>query len=305
MSEVAGRFTETAMVAAMRQIAERLDAGVADARLLRMTNNAVFALPAAGIVIRITRSFGLDERVHKVVRLARWFAATDAPTIRLVPSIEQPVSVGGLLATVWRYVPPTSPPLSVEDLGDALRGFHTLDAPGFELPRWDPVGDARRRMGDAEYLDEGDRDFLEAWCDRLAPQIADLLLHEDLRLVHGDAHVGNLLRAPDGRILLCDFDSTTIGPWQFDLVPTAVGEARFGRVGVHRRLAAAYGYDVTADPAWPVLRQARELKMIAAALPYLNSAPGVALEVAVRLRSVAGDDERERWTPFAEVGAQP
>jgi hypothetical protein len=102
--------------------------------------------------------------------------------------------------------------------------------------------------------------------------------------------------------VLCDFDATSLGPWQVDLAAVAVGEARFGRVGAHRRLAAAYGYDVTTDPHWPLLRETRELKMIIAAVPLLASAPGVAGEFALRLHSVLHDDDQARWTPFADLG---
>jgi hypothetical protein len=73
--------------------------------------------------------------------------------------------------------------------------------------------------------------------------------------------------------VLCDFDPTCRGPWQVDLVAVAVGELRFGRAGAHKQLAAAYGYDVTTDPDWPLLREARELKMVAAAVPLLASTP--------------------------------
>lgn len=58
------------MTEAMRHIADRLDVPSHDARLLRLINNAVFALPSAAIVVRITRSTTLHDRVHKVARLA-------------------------------------------------------------------------------------------------------------------------------------------------------------------------------------------------------------------------------------------
>lgn len=61
-----GRYTEAAMTEAMRHIADRLDVPSHDARRLRLTNNAVFALPTAAIVVRITRSTTLHDRVHKV-----------------------------------------------------------------------------------------------------------------------------------------------------------------------------------------------------------------------------------------------
>ncbi|MGQ5263642.1 aminoglycoside phosphotransferase family protein [Micromonospora sp. ZYX-F-536] len=300
MSET-GRFTQAAMTAALHQIADDLRVPADDAQLLRLTNNAVFALPAGGIVIRIARSHRLHDRVTKVVQLAQWFAQVDAPTIRLAPGLGRPVQVGDLMASTWQYVPPTVPAPRVEDLGRALREFHALGAPPFPLPSWDPVGDARRRLADAEGLAENDRDYLLDWCNRLEPRVSYLRQHAAGGLVHGDAHVANLLRAPSGRILLCDFDATCLGPWQVDLAAVAVGEVRFGRTGSHGALAAAYGHDVTTDPDWPLLRDARELKMIAAAAPLLASSANVAGEFATRLLSIRNGNPHARWTPFAEL----
>jgi hypothetical protein len=301
MTSATGRFTEATMTALMHRIAARIGASSDGARLLRLTNNAVFVLPTAELVVRIIRSYGLRDRVRKVVQLADYFEEVGAPTIRLAAGIEQPVEVDGLLATIWRYVPPAATEPTVADLGAALRRFHNLDAVSVAVPGWDPVADARRRLADAEQLKARDREFLLDWCDRLAPRVADLNAHAQRRLIHGDAHVGNLLRQPDGQPVLCDFDATCAGPWQVDLVAVTVGEARFGRAGAHRALATEYGYDVTTDPAWPLLREARELKMVAAAVPLLASTPGVADEFAVRLGSIRRGDPEARWTPFAEI----
>jgi hypothetical protein len=298
---MSGRFNEATMFRGMRQIADQLGVSSGDATLLRLTNNAVFALPSAGVVIRITRSHGLQERVRKVVDLASWFANIDAPSIRLTPDTTQPIPVDGLLATVWTYLPPHPPSPTVADLGPVLRRFHSLGKPPQPIPVWDPVADARIRLADAEALAERDRDFLLEWCDHLEPRI-DVLNREIVTgLVHGDAHIGNLLRRPDGQVVLCDFDATCLGPWQVDLVAVAVGEIRFGRAGANGKLTAAYGYDVTTDPAWPLLREARELKMVAAAAPLLASAPGVAEEFTTRLRSIQHNDQTARWTPFADL----
>ncbi|WP_442933685.1 aminoglycoside phosphotransferase family protein [Micromonospora sp. CPCC 206060] len=299
--ETGGRFSEAPMRQAARQIAAQLGVDGEQARLLRLTNNAVFALPDAGIVIRITRSHRLRDRVAKVTALGRWFAQNDAPTIRLAPRYEQPIEVNGLHATIWTYLPPRPPPPDVTDLGRVLRLFHQLTPSDLPLPVWDPVGDARARLTDAEALPDPDRRFLLDWCDRLEPRIAALNQQAPPRLVHGDAHVGNLLRRHDGRAVLCDFDATCLGPWQVDLTAVPVGEARFRRPGAHTRLAAAYGYDVTTDPAWPILREARELKMIAAAVPLLASGPNVAHEFTLRLRSIQQRDDTARWTPFADL----
>ncbi|MCG5442333.1 aminoglycoside phosphotransferase family protein [Micromonospora sp. NIE79] len=283
----------------MRDVAAILGVSPETALLLQLTNNAVFALPRSGIVIRIARTHQLLDRVTKVVQLGRWFARIDAPTIRLAPDVEQPVRVGDLVASVWSYVRPSPVAPTVEDLGLVLREFHALDVAPIALPAWDPVGDARRRLADAEGLDTNDRDFLVKWCDRLEPQLVALSHREEPKLVHGDAHVGNLLREASGRAVMCDFDATCIGPWQVDLAAVAVGEARFGGTGLHEGLARVYGYDVTSDQSWTVLREARELKMIAAAVPLISNSPSVAGEFADRLKSVREGDPKARWKPFA------
>ncbi|RKN50421.1 phosphotransferase family protein [Micromonospora endolithica] len=298
-----GRFSASAMAATLRHIADRIGIPADDARLLNLTNNAVFALPAAGIVVRISRARQLSDRAFKVAALGTWFAEIDAPTIRLQPGLSQPVDVDGTAATVWTYLPPLPPAPTLDDLGHVLRQFHHLPSPAFALPVWDPVGDAQRRIADAEGLSDHHRDILLTWCDRLSPRIEAVRDNTSPGLIHGDAHPGNLLRDINGSPVLCDFDATTLGPRQVDLVAVPVGEARFRRHGQHRRLAAAYGYDVTTDPHWPLLREARELKMIVAAVPRLHSSPGVADEFALRLRTITSHDDIP-WTPFADLPRQ-
>lgn len=296
-----GRFTESAMRRRADHIAS--DLGITDELvLLQMSNNAIFAAPKAGAVIRITRSRALGARAAKAAALGSWFADVDAPTIRLSTlAPQQPVDADGLAATVWVYIPPMAPKPDVTDLGSTLRAFHQLGTPPFDLPEWNPVGDTRLRITDAEALDSTEREFLLEWCDRLEPHIIRLNEEQPPSLVHGDAHVGNLLRETVDRVVLCDFDATSTGPWQFDLVAVPVGEVRFGRPGAHARLAAAYGYDVTEDPAWPVLRQARELKMVAGALPRMATSAAIRREFKTRLESIKSRDDTQRWTPFAQL----
>lgn len=296
-----GRFTESAMRRRANSIASEL--GISENLiLLQLSNNAIFAAPAAGAVIRITRSRTLGARAAKAAALGSWFADADAPTIRLSAlAPHQPLDADGLAATVWAYLPPVTPKPDVTDLGLTLRAFHTLGTPPLDLPTWDPIGDTRTRIADAEALADDDREFLLDWCDHLEPQIVKLNREQPPSLVHGDAHVGNLLRENDSRVVLCDFDATCLGPWQFDLVAVPVGEARFGRPGAQAQLASAYGYDVTSDPAWPILRQARELKMVAGALPRMATSTAIRQEFKIRIESIKSADDAQRWTPFAEL----
>jgi hypothetical protein len=300
-SQPAGRFAEPAMRRVAEKIANELSLP-GKLTLLQLSNNAIFAALDAEAVIRITRSRKLGHRAVKAAALGRWFAQVGAPTIRLsAHAKDQPLDVDGLAATVWAYLPLTAPKPDVTDLGAVLRAFHQLEPPPFDLPPWNPVADTRTRITDAEALHEADRQYLLEWCDRLEPQIVDLHRTQTPGLVHGDAHVGNLLRGSDQQVVLCDFDATSLGPWQFDLVAVPVGEARFGRPGVHAQLAAAYGHDVTTDPAWPVLRQARELKMVAGALPRMATSAAIQQEFRVRLTSIKDNNQTARWTPFAAL----
>jgi aminoglycoside phosphotransferase (APT) family kinase protein len=300
VSPAQGRFTEPVMAAAMHRVADAIGVDSGGAQLLQLTNNAVYALPTAGLVIRIARSHRRADRVAKTVALGRWFAGIDAPTIRLAGPTDQPVPVDELLATVWAHLPRHGERLGATDLGHALRHFHRLGTPPFPLPLWDPVKDALRRIDDAEALPDRDRQTLLDWCHHLRPSVMGLA-RGSTQLIHGDAHASNLLREPTGRIVFCDFDATCLGPWQADLVAVPVGEARFGPTGAHQRLAAAYGYDVLDYPHWPLLRAARELTMVVAAVPLLASAPGVADEFHLRLRSITDPDPGLRWTPFAKL----
>lgn len=296
-----GRFSETRMVATLHAIAAQLELEVSDAHPLHMANNAVYALPKAGVVVRITRSTKLHDRIRKGARLGAWFTEVDAPTIRLATSARQPIEHEDLLATVWEYVSPATPP-TLEDLGKVLREFHNLPAPQLDLPTWDPVGTARKRIADGEALEERDREILLDWCERLEPEVDALLADAGGSLIHGDAHVGNLLRRPDGRVVLCDFDSSCIGPTGVDLAAVAASELWFHRKGVHSKLAASYGRDITEDPAWPILRQARELAYVVGSVPLMTSTPGVAKEFKLRLDSVLNNDSSIPWTPYAAFG---
>jgi hypothetical protein len=54
--------------------------------------------------------------------------------------------------------------------------------------------------------------------------------------------------------VICDFDSTSTGPREWDLTPAAVGKLRFNYpVDTDGQLASAYGFDVITWNGFPVL----------------------------------------------------
>jgi hypothetical protein len=266
------------------------------ARLLRFTNNAVYALVSAPVVVRIVGSRALRHRVGTVVAVARHFARHGIPAIRLLPGFEQPLHVGEHLVTVWHAVP-AGRAATAADLARLLRRVHALPPPE-GLVEWVPLQAVRARLSDAEELAEPDRRFLLDRCAEVENALAELTFALPRGLVHGDAHPGNVIVGPDGPVL-CDFDSSCVGPPEWDLTPLAVGRERFGDpAGRYRTLADAYGFDVTSWSGFPVLRAVRELKLTTSVLPILRSHRSVREEFGHRLAALRDGRTDIRWTRY-------
>lgn len=93
------------------------------AKLLRLGENAIYALPPEGVVVRIARSDTADnhERVDKELAVSRWLTSQEFPAARLREDLPQPVSADGRLITFWEYVPPCSVQPQLTDLAGLLR----------------------------------------------------------------------------------------------------------------------------------------------------------------------------------------
>jgi hypothetical protein len=298
MAGADGQFTRDKLAETLAAVCAAAGLDHEGAELLRFTNNAVFRLSRHPVVVRIVASKALRHRVEKVVRVATWLAEYDVPAVRLVPGIAQPVRVGEYSATVWENVPSGGRRPRGRDLARLLRQLHALPAPPFAMPTWQPLDDVLRRVGEAEGLDEQDRRFLLGHCAEVAARLRELTFALPSGLVHGDAHLGNLIPSPAGPVL-CDFDSSCLGPPEWDLTPLAVGVVRFGEpAGRYRELARTYGMDVTQWDGFDVLREVRELKLITSVLPILSSRPDVRPELLRRLADFKDGDSSARWTRY-------
>ncbi|WP_328605587.1 aminoglycoside phosphotransferase family protein [Amycolatopsis sp. NBC_00345] len=292
-----GRFTSAKLREVLAETCALLGLDPAGARLLRFTNNAVYALVTAPVVVRIVGSTRLRHRVHTVVRVAEHFARHGIPAIRLLDDVDQPLHVGEHLVTVWREVPSVGRPASPADLADLLRRVHALPPPE-GLAEWAPFDAVRARVSDAEELSDGDRRFLLERCAEVEAALDDLDFPLDSGFVHGDAYPGNVIPGPDGPVL-CDFDSSCVGPPEWDLTPLAVGRERFGDPpSGYQEFSRAYGFDVTAWPGFSVLRAVRELKLTTSVLPILRSHPQVAAELHRRLDDLRHGRTDVRWSRY-------
>ncbi|WP_018502422.1 aminoglycoside phosphotransferase family protein [Parafrankia discariae] len=304
---VAGRFSAQRSRHALARVCASVGLDDRDAEPIKLTVNAVYRLPREAAVVRIAGSAAMNHRVGKVVRVARWLAGHGMPAVRLLPGLPAPVTVDEHVATVWvDAAPPTGTPTTTptgtggaRDLAAVLRLLHALPPPEPPLPVWDPLDDVRRRLSDAEGLGDDDRRFLEDRTLQVGEALATVRYALPRTVVHGDAHLGNLIRSTTGEVVICDFDATCRGPAEWDLIPVAVGALRFGRPPTPQlELARAYGFDVTAWDGFGVLRSVRELKLVTSVVPILASSPTAAAQFAVRLGSLRSGSDRTVWTPY-------
>lgn len=294
-----GRLTRTTLDALLAAIGDQTRLDVRDAQLIKFTNNAVFRLAHVPVVVRLAGSATVRARVPKVVQVARWLAAHDAPTVRLLDGVSQPLDIDGQLATLWQAVPPGGSPPTGADLARILRLFHALPAPAVPLPAWRPFKEIRSRLAEPEGLDDADLTYLLGECDRIEAELADVRYVLPSGPIHGDAFLGNLIPSPDG-LVICDFDSSADGPREWDLTPMAVSRLRFDYPGDdYGELAKAYGFDVLAWPGFPVLRQIRELKLVTSVIPILRSNPKLREQWAFRLRSFREGDLAAKWSAYS------
>ncbi|MDQ4011708.1 MAG: aminoglycoside phosphotransferase family protein [Actinomycetota bacterium] len=265
------------------------------ARLLRNVNNAVFRLLRDPVVIRLVTLPSYVPRARLAVAAATVFAEHDVPAIRLLPGLAQPVWAGKHIATVWQAVPSAGPVPGGANLASLLRAVHAVPMPCRALPSWDPLTDFDNRLRHTTTMADADRDFLLRRSAELAAAVAELDFALPTAVLHGDAHLGNVIAGPGGPVL-CDFDSCAIGPPEWDLTPVSVANVRFSRPPAHQRdFIDAYGFDVRNWEGFEVLHGIRDLKLIAGVFPRAGSPPAVQAEFDRRMASLRAGRLSERW----------
>ncbi|WP_030916564.1 phosphotransferase enzyme family protein [Streptosporangium amethystogenes] len=294
----AGGLTRDRLHSLLASVCDRAGLASGDAELIKFTNNAVFRLRRAPVVVRVAGSSAARSRVPTVVRVARWLADHDFPAVRLLPGCEQPLQVEGHLVTLWKHTPEVGPRPGGGELATLLRRLHRLPDPPVDLPEWAPMTEVRQRLAEPEDLSAGDHAFLLDECDEVEERLAALDYALPAGVIHGDVFMGNVIAGPKGPVL-CDFDSTGIGPREWDLAPVAVGRLRMDYpADEHTSLAEGYGFDVTRWRGFPVLRRLRELKLVTSVLPVLRSNPGIRSQWEHRMRSFKARDQTVRWQPY-------
>jgi len=293
---VADPFTRNATRAILGSACRDQGLDDAGAVLLRHGENAVYRLAHDPVIVRIARHPDVPRRE---VAVASWLADRDFPAVRLTESLDQLRVVGGRVVTWWDLiVEPTQKP-TFTDLAEVLRRLHDLPpATTFSMPPFDPMPRVLGRLeavGDA--ITQPDRQFIVDRQAELRAVYESMSFELDPGPVHGDAHIGNLMRREDGTVVLIDFEAFAWGPREWDASVLAAAYVAFGWMDEteYRRCVEAYGWDPLTWSGFPTMRAIRELNMVTWLLQRAGESGEVDEEIARRLADLRNDDLPRRW----------
>ncbi|MBX9422164.1 phosphotransferase enzyme family protein [Streptomyces lateritius] len=279
-----------------REILAAAGLPVAEARLLALGENAVFAV--GGLAVKVGRDAEVFERAEREVALAGWLAGEGVPAVRAAE--EKPLLVEGHPVTLWHRLPEAVRPAEPRDLAPLLRAVHALPEPvAFTLPRRDLLGGVERWLrlaGDA--IDPADAAFLRERRDAFAPAAAALTPHLSPGPIHGDALPRNVLVGPEGPVLM-DLETFSSDLREHDLVVLALSRDRYGLdPAAYDAFTEAHGWDVREWEGCAVLRGARETASCAWVAQHAPTNPKALSEFERRVASLRDGDPEVRWYPF-------
>lgn len=274
-----------------------LDSG--DARLMRLGENALFRLPAAGVVVRIARTMDYWDDAVKEVNVAHWLADNHFPAAEAV-DFGQPVKAAGRPVTFWQFIDGRpGDERDIGTLGTVLRRLHSTPPPTrFTLPPEDILERVKPRILSAP-IPNDDKDFLSRLLGDLGEKVSTLDYPLSPAPTHGDGHSENLMIRDDEPVLI-DFERFAWGQPEWDLAMTATEylTAKWWTDEQYAQFCDAYGYDVTTwDDGFPILQAVHELKMTTWLMQNAAESQEIADEYQVRMRTLRGEPS-PGWRPF-------
>ncbi|MFF1820416.1 phosphotransferase enzyme family protein [Kribbella sp. NPDC058245] len=284
-------------LAALTVAAGEVDLDATGAELIRIGSNAVFRFKSVRVIGRVARSLRQFESASRELEVSWWLEAQGIPAIRGL-HVDQPVIAQDRVVTFWHSEADEADYGSTAELAQLLRQLHGQVAP-FELPAHDPVGTGHQRLAAINSVSTPDLDFLRSRLGELANSYKELRFDLPTGIIHGDANVGNVIRDRRGMAVLADLDSVSVGPREWDLILTALYYERFGwhTDSEYRAFAEGYGFDVMTWSGYEVMRDLRELLMVAWLAESITGERG-RIEIAKRIQTLRTDGSRRDWQPF-------
>jgi aminoglycoside phosphotransferase (APT) family kinase protein len=274
-----------------------------DARLIHRYSNAVFYLPAEAAVARVTS--GSLARAQLAHDLTAWLIQRHGVAATAPLAVAPPVQVdGGSVVSFWRYYPQPEgkpAPTSVH-LAEVLRRLHDVDDVPYELDTWQPLTSLSAALADpaaAVNLTDEEHRWLTGYVAEVRAQVLALDLPLGHGLIHGDAWAGNLLwdtaTGPDAAVI-GDWDWTSFGPREVDLIPTWHAAIRYGRgMDWATGFAEVYGYELVRWEGFPVLFAMRDLVQLTGPLRRAGDRPEFRAVLRERLDGIRRRDFQGVW----------
>lgn len=264
-------------------------------QLIRMGENALFRLPRSAVVVRIGRSF---QELNLELSVANWLKTSGVPCSD--PAVEKVIDIDGHPVSAWKLIESDIEKPTASELGAILRLIHDLPEPvTFNLPEFQPMPKVNKRLRDLEtYFDQSIVDFLRSKKNSIEKEFKEVASELGSGPIHGDAHIGNLMRGADKRIRIIDYGDFCIGPREWDLCTPAVG-FKVGTLSEesYKEFASAYGFDVLKWQGFETFQSARELNMTVWLMQLTGQSKEIDEEIEKRIRDLHGNGIR-RWKPF-------
>lgn len=281
------------------------DLSATDLVLIRFGTNAVYEIVGAGLALRLRRPGTAADAITRQLALAEWLGVNGFPVNR--PAKKRKIVQDGLegaIASFWEWVvEDPERTADTSELGTLLHRFHDLIdryPAATDFPSWNPLEEIEHRLVGLEQEADGwpaasQLEQMHLWSLQTAADLENVHWRLPAGLIHGDAHVGNVLTSSSGTDFLIDLDAVAQGPREWDLVPTAVAQLRFdGDLRSIRDFSTAYGFDLLRWSGWLTLRRLRELYMTSWLMSVADSSERRA-EVDHRVKCLAERDEGANW----------
>jgi aminoglycoside phosphotransferase (APT) family kinase protein len=268
------------------------------AQLLRLHSNAVFHLPRPDLIARISTERHGRQRIAVSLAVTAWLAEQGFPTV--TPAHLHPVQAGPFLASFWHYVETANIERTAAQLAPILRELHTMAEPPFDLPGIDMPGvleaAAETVLAHPKAFTADDQSFLTDRIADLEQQWGALCFALPSGLIHGDAHPNNLLPTTTARVLIGDWDSTCLGPREWDLIQPHYFHRRFSTTRADLdRAARVYGWDVRGWTGLDTLIAVREITGLGSYIRTASMKPGARQELTYRIATLRAGDTHAAW----------
>ncbi|MGH7883291.1 MAG: phosphotransferase [Candidatus Dormibacteraceae bacterium] len=270
------------------------------AELIRLGENAVYRLRNEPVVVRIARSLDRLPIAEKTILAARWLHSVGIAVVLPLPDLTQPAVIDEQVVTYWTAIP-TAPIPTFTDLAPILNKLHSLQPPeSLSLPPWDPFAPITKRLNQAQGVDQESLDFLHFRTVDLQRQYSDHCFASASTVIHGNPDVTNLLRSPEGQILLIDLDNLAIGIPEYDLAEIGVNYHSMGWCSEsdYRGFSTTYGRDILKSPDFPLLSGILELERVTWLMQNVTTSRATAREFKWRVQTLREEIIPRHWHVF-------